>query len=103
VNHSYVEVHQTPQGWFAYYKSALRRGRVTITDERGEPKAFPTQDKAKIAALESLVAEENRVDALRFDESQARETPKFYEPRSSAGKRQFATEQLKRGLKELIA
>lgn len=103
MTHSYVLAVQTPHGWFAHYKSSMRSGRVTLTDERGEPARYPTEDKAELAAYRALVAEENRVDALRFDESQAREVPKFYEPRSSAGKRRFATEQLKRGLKELRA
>ena len=65
--------------------------RVTGTD--GEPIRYRTAADAECAAWRALKAEEDRIEAIRFDPSQTRETPKQWQavkPKSLAGKRAAA-------------
>lgn len=65
----------------------------SVTDEHGKVITFRTPEQAECAAWRALYAEEDRIEAMRFDPAQVRETPRqwaAFRPKSFAGKRAAA-------------
>lgn len=99
-----IEVHTVGGSYTGhFYLIWDTRTLHTVCDDDGNPVRFPTWELATIAAYQARdAAEEGRFTHWRGI-PQIRATPKFYEPRSRAGKKAFAERQLRDALREVTA
>ena len=98
-NQSSASAERTPSGYLGLYSPCWSTAARPVTDAKGKLRLFPTEEQAKLAAYETLVALENRISALRLDPAQKQEVPKPWEittARSQAGKRLQAEALFKR-------
>lgn len=98
-----VSIHWNRGAWLAYFTPWQTTRPKPVTDAKGDPVRYPTEDKARIAAFEALLAELNRVEAMQIDPGQIKPCPKVWEQRSAAGRKRWAEDQIKRMMKESAA
>ena len=87
-------------GWIAKYYIGHKTDPQPVTDAKGDAIRYPTEDKAKIAAFEALLAEVNRVEAIHLDPAQIKPCPKVWEARSAKGRRLWQEERFRNMVKE---
>lgn len=95
-----ISIHWNHGAWLAFYTPWRTTRPQPVADEHGKPIPLRSEDKAKIAAYEALVAELNRVEAIHIDPDQVKPTPQFWEARSRLGKNRNAERALKEAMKE---
>lgn len=95
-----VSIHWSHGAWLAFYTPFQTTKPQPVTDAKGEPVRYPTEEKARIAAHEALLAAVNRVEAIHLDPDQIKPHPKIWEARSRAGKKAWAERMLKDAMKE---
>lgn len=98
-----VSIHWNRGAWLAYFTPWQTTRPKPVTDAKGDPVRYPTEDKARIAAFEALLTEVNRVEAIHLDPSQIKPCPKFWEVKTSKGKRRWAEERFRNMVKEVSA
>lgn len=104
MNTSRIEVHTVAGAYTAHFYTTWNTTMLhTVCDEKGNPVRFTDWRDAKIAAFEARdAAEEGRYKHWRGVD-QITVAPKFWEPRSRAGKRRWADERIKAQMKEVSA
>lgn len=95
-----VSIHWNRGAWLAFFTPLQTTRPQPVTDAKGEAIRYPTEDKAKIAAFEALLAEVNRVEAIHLDPAQIKPCPKVWEARSAAARKRWAEERFRNMVKE---